>query len=139
MKWQDIFRRGIAPQLSSVGLTALREGLAKNDRRLLHGGTTMPPPLHACENMPCEEACPISYTSAFVSKTLLKTVGEVEEFFARVCFDCDQALGEPAACRWFLNFWDESEPDEARTLLLAEVDAELARRQAIVATLRAAS
>jgi hypothetical protein len=34
----------------------------------------------------------------------LETVAEVEEFFARVCFEADQVLGEPAACRWFLNW-----------------------------------
>jgi hypothetical protein len=41
------------------------------------------------------------------------TVGEAEEYFARMCFDVDQAMGEPAGCRWALNWWDETPRDVA--------------------------
>jgi hypothetical protein len=58
----------------------------------------------------------------------LETVAEVEEFFARVCFEADQRLGEPAACRWFLNWYDEAPRAEMRRLLLAEVNRALALR-----------
>ena len=58
----------------------------------------------------------------------LGTVGEVEEFFARVCFEADQRLGEPAACRWFLNWFDDTPREDILRELLAEVDAALAAR-----------
>ena len=57
------------------------------------------------------------------------TVADVEEFFARVCFEADQALGEPAACRWFLNWFDETPRQEMCAQLLPEVDLALHERQ----------
>ena len=128
MKWQEVFRRGIAPQLSSAGLVALRDALVTDDMRLIQNATTLPPPLQVCQDWPCECACAIGYTHAFVSMTLLKTVADVEEFFARVCFDADQSLGEPAACRYFLNWFDETPREQMRGALLIEVLTELARR-----------
>jgi hypothetical protein len=55
-------------------------------------------------------------------------VGQVEEHFARCCYQADQNLGEPAACRWFLNWFDAAPRDEMRRELLAEVERELGRR-----------
>jgi hypothetical protein len=55
-------------------------------------------------------------------------VAEVEEFFARMCHEIDLALGEPAGCRWFLNFWDQAPRDVVRRELLPEVSREQARR-----------
>lgn len=46
-----------------------------------------------------------------------RTVGAVEEFFAMRCFDADQRLGEPAACRHFLNWYDDTPRDEMRESL----------------------
>jgi hypothetical protein len=60
----------------------------------------------------------------------LETVAEVEEFFARTCFEADQRLGEPAACRWFLNWFDETPREEMRRQLLPEVNRSLAQRLA---------
>jgi hypothetical protein len=54
----------------------------------------------------------------------------VEEFFARMCFEIDQRLGEPAGCRWFLNWFDETPREEMRQQLLAEVKRALAQRRA---------
>lgn len=132
--WQHVFRNGIAPQLPAEGLWALRRALVKRDKRLVQGATTEPPPLLACQDLPCERACAVAYCCAFTSDVLLKPVAEVEEFFARVCFEADQALGESAGCRWFLNWFDETPMEEVRPLLLAEIDTELARRQGAAAT-----
>jgi hypothetical protein len=133
MNWQDVFRRGVAPQLPTEGLSALRTALIKNDRRLIQGAITMPPPLQCVQDWPCEMACSIAFCCAFADNGTLKQVGEVEEFFANVCFQCDQTLGEAAACRWFLNWHDETERDEMRAALLVEVDAEIGRRARIAA------
>ena len=64
----------------------------------------------------------------------LESVGEVEEFFARACFEADQRLGEPAACRWFLNWFDDTPRDQMRRELLAEVELALAERLPIEQT-----
>src|SRR5437868_2184907 len=58
----------------------------------------------------------------------LESVGQVEEFFARACFEADQRLGEPAACRWFLNWFDDTPRDQMRRDLLQEVELALAER-----------
>lgn len=38
----------------------------------------------------------------------ISTVGDVEEFFARVCHEADERLKEVAGCRWFLNWYDDT-------------------------------
>jgi hypothetical protein len=58
------------------------------------------------------------------------TVADCEEFFAKVCFQCDQILGEPAACRFFLNPHDELPRDEVRRGMLTELNREIALRSA---------
>src|SRR5262249_43699412 len=103
--WQRAWRVGIAPQLSRAGLLALKRALVDDDPALIQGATTQPPPLQAVYEWPVEGACAISY--AGWKGEGLKTVGEVEGFFARVCYEADQALGEAAGCRHFLTAYDE--------------------------------
>jgi hypothetical protein len=59
----------------------------------------------------------------------LNTVAEVEAFFAKMCFEIDQRLGERAAVRWFLNFWDETPRQEMLLNLSAEINLEQLRRR----------
>lgn len=127
--WQKVWREGLAPLLSDEGLEALQGGLMRDDPRLLQGATTTPPPLQCVQDWPVEAACALGFTGW--QGEGLETVAEVEEYFARLCFEVDQRLGEPAACRWFLNWFDDTPRDEMRRLLLAEVQAELARRRAV--------
>ena len=124
--WRKVWREGVAPQLSTAGLEALRLALAGDDDRLLQGATTTPPPLQCVQDWAVEAACVVGFCAW--QGDGLETVAEVEEFFARVCFEADQVLGEPAACRWFLNWFDETPRDEVLRELLAEVNRELARR-----------
>ncbi len=46
-----------------------------------------------------------------------------------MCFEIDQRLGEPAGCRWFLNWFDETPRDAMRQDLLGEVNLALATRR----------
>jgi hypothetical protein len=124
--WRKVWREGIVPELSTSSLEALRTGLARDDPKLLQGATTTPPPLQCVQDWPVEAACVLGYC-AWQGEGK-KTVGEVEEFFARMCFETDQRLGEPAACRWFLNWIDDTPRDEMRRLLLEEVELALAVR-----------
>lgn len=124
--WRNVWREGFAPVLSTPGLTALRDALRGDDNRLTQGSTTTPPPLLCVQDWPCEGACTLGFCGW--QGEGLQTVGEVEEFFAKSCYEADHRLGEPAACRHFLNWFDDSPRDEMRRDLLAEVELALAVR-----------
>jgi len=124
--WRKVWREGMAPQLSVAALSALQRGLQTDDPRLIQGATTSPPPLECVRDWPVEAACVLGFCGW--QGEGLESVAEVEEFFARACFEADQRLGEPAACRWFLNWFDDTPRQEARRELLTEVTRTLARR-----------
>lgn len=124
--WKHVWRKGFAPLISTAGLEALRRALIEDDKRLMQGATTSPPPLQAISEWPVEGACPITLCGWLGDD--LSTVGEVEAYFGRMCREADQALGEPAAVRWFLNWVDDTPRDEVRRSLLPEVNLELAKR-----------
>jgi hypothetical protein len=124
--WRKVWRHGVVPQVSTGGLEALQKALQGNDERLLQGATTSPPPLHCVRDRAVEGACVIGYCGW--QGDGLRTVAEVEGYFARVCFAVDMTLGEPAACRWFLNWFDGASRQEVRALLLSEVTRTLTER-----------
>lgn len=124
--WRLVFRDGFVPVLSTDGLTALREALKSDDPRLTQGSTTTPPPLLCVQDWPVEAACALGFCGWQGDD--LDTVGQVEEFFARACFEADTRLGEPAACRWFLNWYDDTPRDLMRRDLLEEVELALYKR-----------
>src|SRR5258708_32759147 len=126
--WRNTWRKGVAPLLSTQSLESLRAALCNDDARLLQGATTTPPPLQCVQDWPVEAACALGYCGW--QGEGLESVAEVEEYFARLGFEVDQRLGEPAACRWLLNWFDETPRDEVRSLLLAEGGRPLARRRA---------
>lgn len=136
--WRDVF----AKTLPVEGMEALAVALRTDDPRLTQGSTTTPPPLMCVQDWPCEAADVLGYVGAATlggfadekpsgkqTNPNAATVGEVEEFFARACFDCDQQLKEPAACRWLLNWFDDTPRDEMRRELLAEVELAIANRK----------
>lgn len=137
--WQKVWRRGFAPLLSMDHLNVLAAALRDNDPRLIQGATTSPPPLQCVQDWPAEAACVLGLCGVFDNGGFAEnpadahfagaTVAEVEEFFAKACFDCDQILAEPAGCRHFLNWYDETPRDEMRRDLLAEVELEIERRK----------
>ena len=127
--WRKVWREGVAPLLSTESLEALRSGLVHDDPRLIQGATTTPPPLQCVQDWPVEAACGLGYCGW--QGDGLETVAEVEEFFARTCFEIDRNLGEPAGCRWFLNWFDDTPRDEMRRELLNEVLLALAERSPV--------
>jgi hypothetical protein len=124
--WQKVFREGLAPLLSTKSLEALRKALVEDDPRLLQGVTTQPPPLQCVQDWPVEGCCLVGF--AGWQGDGLETVAEVEEFFARMCYEMDMKMGEPAACRWLLNDFDDRPREEMRRLYLTEVQRALAER-----------
>lgn len=120
--WRKVWREGVAPLLSREQLERLRSGLELDDPKLIQGATTTPPPLMCVQDWPCEAGCALAYCAMNGGRPEEElTVGEVEEFFARMCYEIDQRVGEPAGCRWFLNWFDETDRNEMRYLLLEEV------------------
>lgn len=124
--WQRAFRLGIAPQLSTVALVALKTALECDDKRLIQTATTSPPPIQTCQSWPVEAACPVGLCGWLGQG--LTTVGEVEDFFALTCARADQLLGEPAAVRYFFAMWDTTPRERATLELLSEVNRVLVGR-----------
>src|SRR5205814_1059844 len=117
---------GIAPIISTAGLLALKEALENNDPALIQGATTVPPPLQSIQDWPVEAACPLSLTGWRGEH--FRTVGQVEEYFARVCYYAGERLGDSSGARWFLNWVDDTPREQMRQELLAEVVGTLAGR-----------
>jgi hypothetical protein len=124
--WRKTWRDGVAPVLSTRALAALKIALETDDKRLIQGETTDPPPLACVADWDVQGACALGFVGWIGEH--LDTVAEVEEFFARMCAEIDLRLGEPAGCRWFLNWFDETPRDEMRRELLAEVNLALEGR-----------
>ncbi len=124
--WRHTWREGFARVFSAEELKALENALVIDDPCLKQGGTTVPPPLLCVEKWPVEAACAVAYCGWQADD--LRTVGEVEEFFVKACFLADRLLGTSSACRWFLNWFDETPREIMRTELLAEVRRELENR-----------
>lgn len=124
--WRLVWRDGFVPVISRGALERLREALKADDPRLTQGSTTTPPPLMCVQDWPVEAACALGFCGW--QGEGLETVGQVEEFFAKLCFEADQRLGEPAACRWFLNWFDDTPRGRMRAELLEEVELALMNR-----------
>lgn len=124
--WRKVWRNGFAPLIVIEWLTALRDGLRDDDKRIVQGQTAIPPVAHSVRDWPLEAADALTFCGWQGSGH--GTVGEGEEYFALLCYRADQVLGEPAGCRWFLNWYDDTPRDQMRCDLLAEVELELAKR-----------
>jgi hypothetical protein len=119
--------RAIAAQLSTKALRALRKALENDDPRLIQSATTSPPPLQAVQDWPVQAACSLGYCGW--QGYGLATVGEVHEYFAQVCFDAGERLGQEDGVRYFLQWFDETPRDTMRFALLVEVLRELCCRE----------
>lgn len=122
-----VWRTGFAPQYSELALECLRAGLMADDPNLIQSATTVPPPLQCVQDWPVEACDIVSYGPWKASETD-GTVGDAEKQFAECCYQADLILGEPAACRFLLNWWDDTPRAEAIAVMLAEVERELSRR-----------
>lgn len=129
--WKHVWREGLAVILSTRALKALRHALLNDDPRLIQRSTTSPPPAEVFHHDAVEGACALGYCGWRGED--LPTVGHVEAFFIRTCNAVDDALGEPGACRHFLNWFDETPRPLMRRQLLAEVTHELDHRQSAAA------
>lgn len=134
--WRLVLRDGFLPGWSSDVLEKAIVLLEADSPKIVQGSTTTPPPLMCMQDW-AVEACDIV---AFCSTPdcLEATVGQAEEGFARACFETDSRLGEPAACRWFLRFFDDTPRAEVFRLLIEEFKLELSKRISLPADLKSA-
>jgi hypothetical protein len=130
-KWRRVWREGLAPQLSRAGLCALQLALLKDDHRLVQGTVTLPPPLDFLRDQMVEGTCAVSFCGWRGEG--LCSVGQIEAYFHRVCDAADVAFHEAAACRYFLNWFDDAPREEMRRELLAEVNLALRQGAAVAA------
>lgn len=118
--WRHVWRNGVAPLLSDRALRALKTGLEQDDKTILQGSTTDPPPMFVCINDEVACACPLAYTG-WQGEGLV-TVGEVNDYFAKLCVEASNLLGDPAGIRWLTNWIDEVARSDMREALLTEVN-----------------
>ncbi len=130
-KWRRIWRHGLAPRLSRIGLEALRWALIHDDPRLLQGATCYPPRLDALRDRAVEGTCALGFCGW--QGDGLSRVGEVESYFQRLCDNADAALSEAGACRYFLNWFDDAPREEMRRELIIETTIALTARTLQVA------
>jgi hypothetical protein len=124
--WKKVWRDGLVPLLSTDELNELRRALARDDPRLIQHSTCCPPPSEVFHEEAVEGACALGFCGWQADG--LETVREVEAFFIRTCLAADESLGEPAACRHFLNWFDETPRGAMRRELLPEVNRALNQR-----------
>lgn len=118
--WRKVWREGLIPQMTQPGLEALRQGLLRDDPRLVQGVTLSPPAVDVFADAEIEAACALGYC-AWKGEDR-STVSDLSDFFEKLCVEADERLGEPGLCRFFLNWFDETPRHEMRRLLLAEVN-----------------
>jgi len=120
--WRYVFRNGAVPSMSIHSLRALRNGLQNDDYRLVQGHTAVPTPLKSVADWPCEGACATSYGYWQGSQGGQSTVADVESYFAGICYEIEKTLGESAAVRHFLNWFDDTPREQMIRELLPEVE-----------------
>lgn len=122
--WRHAWRVGVVPSLSLEALQALEAALLTDDVRLVQNTTVETFTLSADDNMLdgvlCG-ACPLGYCG-WIGEGL-ESAREVAEFFGRMCAVIDKNMGEPAGCRHFTNWVDNTDRDVMRRELLPEVRA----------------
>ena len=106
--WRYAWRHGFAPQFRTGSLHQLAEALRADSATLVQGVTMAPPFLQSRTDKRPACCCPVGF---LVMTEGAETAGEVEEEFARACFEADRRLGEPTACRRFLNWLDDGPRD----------------------------
>ena len=127
--WREVWREGVAPQLSKLGLEALLEAIRTDDPELIQGLTTNPAPMRETQDEVCRGGCLISYP--LWKGDELTLVGDVEEAFADVYFHA----GESSTVEGLLRWYDDTDREVMRREMIPKVERELRRRESEAAAL----
>lgn len=117
--WRKVFINGIAPSISNSGLVQLIKELAMEPSSLIQRETVFPEPIAPNMDRPVEAACAIGFCGW--KGEGCETVAEVIEYFSRVCYETDQRLCEEAGCRWFINWFDDTDMEIVREELTSAI------------------
>lgn len=124
--WQRAWRLGFVPHLSTRGLKALAHALLTDDPCLVQGVIVHPPDLDIFADADIEAACALAF--CVWKGENLGTVGELTSRYEQLCLGADEILGEPAASRHFLDWFDQTPWRHVTRLLLTEIRLALSRR-----------
>jgi hypothetical protein len=127
--WRKVWREGLVPQLTTLGLEGLKKALGEDRPSLITGSTSYPPPLMCMQDEPVEKCCPLCYALLDGKRPEYVSVGPLEERFAEACWGADQRTGMPGGVKYFLNYIDMEPWAKVRLELLAEVRLALGQRQ----------
>jgi hypothetical protein len=127
--WRRVWRQGLVPQLTRLGLEGLEKALDKDLPTLMTGATSFPPPLACMENEPVEKCCPLCFALLDGNRPEYVSVGPLETRFAEACWGADERTGMPGGIKYFLNFVDMEPWEKVRRELLAEVRLALRERE----------
>ncbi len=131
--WRFVWRGGFQPLIQTKSLEGLLAALEGDIPTLIQGETTIPPLLMCVQDYPCEAACGIGYCGVIENGGIgVATLGQVEEYFGRLCFEADQRLNNSAAYRWFLNWFDDTPREKMRRELIQEIKRGLNNRSTLV-------
>lgn len=124
--WKNIWRKGIAPLLSSSSLVALQRALDEADPHLAQGCVVFPRPVPSCWDLPPLALGFFAYCG--MEGEGLFSIFEVSDFHDRMILAVDEHLDEPGACQEFLNWFDATERKAICERLLPEIRWELSQR-----------
>jgi class 3 adenylate cyclase len=127
--WRCVLRVGVLPFADVEGLASLAEALRAGDPRLVRQATVEP--LYVYREMAVARCCPLAWLHWRGRPGV--TVGEVDAGWQALLTRCGEATGSVMAVSAFMDLWDAWGPDDVplpAAELLAEVEAELARRAA---------
>lgn len=132
-QWQNVWRLGISPHLSTEGLLALLKALLADDLALIQGATTEPPPISGCMDLEPVGHCPLIFCIRFGQpqnpKGLGWTIADLEQEWAELLGKVDATFKQVNAHRPWFAFWDDSDRQTARWALMQEVTRTLAERK----------
>jgi hypothetical protein len=130
-KWRRVWREGFGPLLSTRSLQLLQNALVHDDPQLVQGAISEPPFLDGLQEHAVEATCALGFCGWQGEEC--HSVGQLDEFFQRLCDAADAHFTDAAACRFFFNWYDDTPRDEMRQELYAEVTLALKQRRAVAA------
>lgn len=122
--WKRCFTHGFAPQWSNEQLQQLLGALETDDTRLIQGRTCDwrlelgDPRAIGC--------CGVSFVGLSGG---LSFIDDLQSYFSRTCNAADEALGQKARCRFFLNWFDSTPRSRMRVELAAVIREVLEERE----------
>lgn len=122
-----VFHEGFVPLLKDEELWVLKGWLTMAPERFKQGYTLYPVPTPAEEPyMMPDCGCLITNIGRI---NMLKYADELYEYFARMCYNIDQNMGEPSAVRYLLNWYDDSPWEDVKNGSIEELEAALQCRK----------